>query len=145
LDTTLTIVAVIHAGEEPAVRRINAGVCAKIMTGAMVPAGADCVVKREYALETGTTVCFSIRAAYPNICRAGEDLCRGGAALRRGKTERREALPVWLAAPGIVMPVAFHGSAHINAMCAAAGLVFLDVGVTAFEEGDTVTVRSLRD
>ncbi|MCX7003818.1 MAG: molybdenum cofactor guanylyltransferase, partial [bacterium] len=40
LHKALRVIATIHAGALPTVRRLGPGQCAKIMTGAMVPAGA---------------------------------------------------------------------------------------------------------
>jgi molybdopterin biosynthesis enzyme len=38
-------------------------------------------------------------------------------------------------------PVEYHGSAHINALCIADGVVSIDVGVGEIEKGTIVPVR----
>ncbi len=67
---------------------------------------------------------------------------RLGAPLRRKGTERTEFLPVRLQA-GQVFPVAYHGSAHLNALGDADGLIRVDAGVPALEEGMEVDVRPI--
>jgi hypothetical protein len=39
--------------------------------------------------------------------------------------------------------VEYHGSAHINAMCAAEYLISLSIDVTEIKEGTTVDVRQI--
>jgi molybdopterin molybdotransferase len=91
LLSPLRVVAMIPAGVMPPARRLRPGECAKIMTGAIVPAGADCVVKREDAsvLDAHTVVCAHC-GADAHITRAGSDARKGGVVLRAG---------TWLAAP----------------------------------------------
>ena len=84
LPGPLTVVETIVAGAVPRVA-VTAGGCARIMTGAPVPAGADCVVKFEdtETLPDGTVRCVRTDAR-TNICRQGEDLRRGDVVLARG-------------------------------------------------------------
>lgn len=85
LHNALRVIATIHAGALPAVRRIGPGQCAKIMTGAMVPAGADCVIMREFVrVLDDHTIRFTGRATAAHICRAGEDIRKGAVVLRAG-------------------------------------------------------------
>lgn len=60
---------------------------------------------------------------------------------RRG-AERTEFLPVRVQA-GEVFPVAYHGSAHLNAIGEADGLIRVEKGVEALEQGVEVDVRPL--
>ena len=61
-------------------------------------------------------------------------------AVRRKQAERTEFLPVRLEA-GLVHPVPYHGSSHLNALSLAQGLIRLDQGVTMLPEGTPVDVR----
>jgi molybdopterin molybdotransferase len=64
---------------------LTAGACVRIMTGAPVPAGADCVVMQENAHVTGD--CIEIRQlpqAGENIRQRGEDIARGDIVLAAG-------------------------------------------------------------
>ena len=67
---------------------------------------------------------------------------RLGVRVQRKGTERTEFLPV-SARDGRVFPVAYHGSAHLNALGGADGLMRVNKGVAALEEGAEVDVRPL--
>ncbi|MCX5771402.1 MAG: molybdopterin molybdenumtransferase MoeA, partial [Candidatus Hydrogenedentes bacterium] len=71
LPGPLRVVEIIQAGYTPA-QAIGAGCCAKIMTGAQVPAGADCVIMVEYteALDDGR-VRFTEKETAGHICARG--------------------------------------------------------------------------
>lgn len=62
-------------------------------------------------------------------------------SLRRKKTERQSWIPVCIDDEGAVIPIEYHGSAHISALCAADGLIHLDTGVSEIEKGTFVKVR----
>lgn len=69
----------------PARREVNAGEAIAISTGAVLPAGADAVVRIEDALQRGTDI--EVRApveAGTDVRRAGEDVRAGEVALRAG-------------------------------------------------------------
>lgn len=57
------------------------------------------------------------------------------------KAKRQKWLPVAITDKGTVKPIEYHGSAHINSLCGADGLVSIDIGVTELEKGDLVAVR----
>lgn len=80
----LRVVEVIPAGRFPT-RSIGPGECARIFTGAPLPAGADGVIRQEDTDQGAETVTIrSGRDAGVNIRRAGEDLTRGAVALPAG-------------------------------------------------------------
>ncbi len=84
LGKELEIVEVIGAGVRPE-KRIGEGQCAKIMTGAMVPEGADCVVMVEYTESTGeNTMRFTGEKSGDNICGKGENIKAGDVVLHKG-------------------------------------------------------------
>lgn len=83
-DESLQVLEVIAAGKVP-VHRIGKGQCAKIMTGAMMPEGADCIVMVEQSeMLAGERVRFTDKRTKDNIARMGEDIRRGDVVLRQG-------------------------------------------------------------
>ena len=64
-------------------------------------------------------------------------------AFHRKKTDRPEWLPVTLNSEAKVMPVGYHGSAHIHAICLADGLMFIPKGIGKLEAGSVVCVRKI--
>jgi len=63
-------------------------------------------------------------------------------AVRRTAVERTEFLPVRVR-QGLVEAVAYHGSAHLNALTEADGLVRIEAGIRELQEGTQVDVRPL--
>jgi molybdopterin molybdotransferase len=57
------------------------------------------------------------------------------------KAKRQRWLPVAITEKGTVKPVEYHGSAHINSLCDANGLVSMDVGVAEVKKRTVVKVR----
>ncbi|HSO84934.1 MAG TPA: molybdopterin molybdotransferase MoeA [Draconibacterium sp.] len=84
IQNELEILEVINAGKVPSFK-IAPNTCSKIMTGAMVPVGADCVFKIEESKETALN---RIRCTNPetktNICHQGEDYKTGEVLLSKG-------------------------------------------------------------
>lgn len=99
----LRVLEHIPAGQVPTLP-ILPGTCSKVMTGAPVPAGADCVLMVEQVEEqTDGTVRFTGTEPKSNICPTGEDVRRGDQVLTAGTRLRAQHLPV-LAAVGAVHP-----------------------------------------
>ncbi|MGB2936673.1 MAG: gephyrin-like molybdotransferase Glp [Phycisphaerae bacterium] len=88
LPVELAVIEVLPAGTAPT-RAVEAGTCAKIMTGAPVPAGADRVVKVEdtEALSEGRVRILRFDAGR-NICVRGEDIRKGATVLEAGHVLR---------------------------------------------------------
>jgi molybdopterin molybdotransferase len=78
-----TIVETIPAGSVPE-KTIRRGECAKIMTGAMVPRGADRVIKKEVVEEKNGRIRVIDEDPHVNICFKGEDIKTGDTVLTRG-------------------------------------------------------------
>lgn len=78
-----SIVEVIPAGRIPQ-KTIKPGECAKIMTGAMLPEGADRVVKREVTEEQDGLMTIIDEDRAFNVCLKGEDIQAGDKILRAG-------------------------------------------------------------
>jgi molybdopterin molybdotransferase len=107
LARELTVVDTIVAGRMPTVTRLGPAQCARIMTGGVVPAGADCVVMQEDIEETGAgrVRCLSGRTA-GNICLAGEDVRAGDTVLERGRRLRSQHVAT-LAMAGCAGPLVY--------------------------------------
>ncbi len=84
LSNKLAVVETIPAGHVPR-KAIETNQCSKIMTGAMVPNGADCVIMKEYVESlTEDTIRFSGEKTSDNICQKAEDI--GVAEVKKGKS-----------------------------------------------------------
>jgi molybdopterin molybdotransferase len=80
---TLRVSQTIAAGAVP--QPLQSGTCARIMTGAALPDGADAVVMREETVERdGETVFFTTPAPRQFIRPRAEDIARGEVALPAG-------------------------------------------------------------
>jgi len=75
----LEVIGSIRAGEAAAIE-VTAGKAVEIMTGAPVPAGADCVVMVEHVLRDGDT----LRLASGRLIQQGENIVPMGAEARAG-------------------------------------------------------------
>jgi molybdopterin molybdotransferase len=65
-----------------------------------------------------------------------------GVDFTRKRAERKTFIPVKIE-NGKVFPVEFHGSAHINALCFAEGIISFPLGVLEIKKGQAVEVISL--
>jgi len=84
LGMELTVVEEIPAGKVP-LHTIGKGQCARIMTGAMLPEGADFVLMKEHVEITGSgTLRREKLSDNANICQKGEDLRKGDPVLLKG-------------------------------------------------------------
>jgi molybdopterin molybdotransferase len=99
------VIETIAAGTPPRAV-VTPGQCAKIMTGAMMPEGADRVVRRECTKEENGQMSIVAKDANLNVRRRGEDLQAGKLVLASG-TRLRPAQVALLASLGIATaPVA---------------------------------------
>ncbi len=83
LGSALEIVETIPAGREPS-KKISRGQCAKIMTGGVVPEGADCVVMIERTEIRDGKVIVTNESSALNICYRAEDVGAGDIVLSKG-------------------------------------------------------------
>jgi len=81
------VVEIIAAGDVPK-KTIGKGQCAKIMTGAMLPPGADWVFKVEITEEKDGVMVLTGEDDNVNICRLGEDVKPGDVVLNAGHLVR---------------------------------------------------------
>lgn len=82
-ETALPVSARIPAGQAPG--RLQPGTCARIFTGAEIPAGADAVVMQEQTRIEGDNVLFPAGVKpQANIRPKGQDIEQGAATLAQG-------------------------------------------------------------
>jgi molybdopterin molybdotransferase len=104
LANELIVIETIAAGRPPK-KTIGPNQCAKIMTGAVVPEGADCVIMKEYVEGCGeNTIRFVGEETADNICVQGEDVKAGDIVVGKGTLLRAQHIAV-LASAGCVEPV----------------------------------------
>jgi molybdopterin molybdotransferase len=104
LGNELVVIETIPCGRVPA-RSVESNQCAKIMTGAMVPPGADCVIMVEKTVcPTPGTVRFTGETTRDNICPRAEDIRAGDVVLRAGRRITPAHVAV-LAVVGCVRPL----------------------------------------
>lgn len=61
----------------------------------------------------------------------------------RRSTDRMALIPVNLTSEGTVLPVEYHGSAHITAYNETDAIIAIPAGVKTFEKGEIVSVRQI--
>ncbi len=106
LGGRLRVTGTIKAGDIPQ-ERIGPGQCARIMTGARVPEGADCVIMVEHTGNDGEDhIRFTGVKTAVNIAFKGEDLREGSAALEKGILLRPQHIAI-LASAGCARPVVY--------------------------------------
>lgn len=82
---TLTVTETILAGDTSRIP-VSSGFCARIMTGAMIPESADCVIRQEDTdLGEGQVEIYSSLSPYQNYCFAGEDTLAEEVVMRAGE------------------------------------------------------------
>lgn len=104
LANVLTIIETVPAGVMPE-HAIAQNQCSKIMTGAVVPEGADCVIMVEDTEDAGKNKTrFTGKTTRDNICLKGEDVRKGQTVLRAGCKLSPQHIAV-LASQGHVRPL----------------------------------------
>lgn len=106
LNDELEVIEVIPAGKVPE-KTITSGKCAKLMTGGVVPDGADTVIMVEHTVESGINkIKFIHEKTSANICFQGEDIRKDVVVLKKGTLIRPQEIAV-LASVGCVEPSVF--------------------------------------
>jgi molybdopterin molybdotransferase len=98
------IIEIIPAGKVPE-KKIGMGECSKIMTGGIVPMGADRVVMREVTVEKNGMMHITGSDPLSNICLKGEDIQPGDMVLQKGKLLRPQEIAVCASVGKIEVPV----------------------------------------
>lgn len=100
----LEVIETIPAGSVPE-KKIEAGQCSKIMTGAMIPQGADCVLMVEDTKEIAANrIVFTGDKPKSNICILGEDMRTGDVAILKGTELSAQHIAI-MAALGCTHPI----------------------------------------
>ncbi len=100
----LEVIEIIAAGSVPK-KSIGSGQCSKIMTGAMIPQGADCVLMVEDTKEVAPKrIIFTGDKPKSNICTLGEDMRIGDVAITKGTTISKQHIAI-MAALGCHQPI----------------------------------------
>lgn len=104
LANELTIIETTPAGYTPQ-KTLGTNQCAKIMTGGVVPDGADCVIMVEYTESTADSkIRFTGERTDNNICLKGEDAKKGDVVLQAGQIIKAQHIAV-LASHGRTAPL----------------------------------------
>ena len=61
----------------------------------------------------------------------------------RKNTKRRSFIPVLITKNGEVMPVDYHGSAHIHSLSEAHGIISVPIGCSTLKKGEIIDVRQI--
>jgi len=84
INQELEVIEVIPAGKSPK-KEIKQGECAQIMTGAMIPNGADCVLMVEHTEKTADNrIKYLKEKTKDNICYKAEDVQTGQKVIEKG-------------------------------------------------------------
>ncbi|MDO9257850.1 MAG: molybdopterin molybdotransferase MoeA [Bacteroidales bacterium] len=103
LGKELKVLETIPAGKIPT-KLVEAGCCSKLMTGGMLPDGADTVIMVEDVEVTGTdTIRFVASRTAPNFCTKAEDITKGEKVLTKGTQIRPQHIAI-LASVGCANP-----------------------------------------
>jgi molybdopterin molybdotransferase len=103
LEKELKVMETIPAGKVPS-KYINDGECSKLMTGGMLPKGADTVIMVEDVDITGTdTIRFVATRTSSNYCTKAEDITKGEKVLDKGTLIRPQEIAI-LASVGYTNP-----------------------------------------
>lgn len=106
LALPLEVLEIIPAGIEPTME-IAAGKCSKIMTGARVPEGADCVIMVEDVEELDEKhVRFAREKTANNICYLAEDVKQGTKILSKGILIKPQDIAMF-ASVGYIEPLVY--------------------------------------
>ena len=99
---TLTVVGRLCAGDTPLTHSVKPGQAVRVMTGAAIPPGCDCVIRQEDTDcgQSQVAVCRPLRQ-HDNFCFRGEDFKAGNLLLPAGTRLNAAALGV-LASAGIM-------------------------------------------
>jgi molybdopterin molybdotransferase len=106
LDKILVVNEIIPAGKKPEMK-IAPGTCSKIMTGSMIPDGADCVIMvEEVYKESQDTIRFTGKASKSNIVKRGTDIRSGDLMILKGTLVKPQHIAV-LATVGATKPLVY--------------------------------------
>ena len=100
----LTVVDTLYAGDQARIP-VGPGQAIRIMTGAMLPAGCDCVVAQEHTDRGSPVAIYTALPPYQNYVYRGEDYRAGAVLLKKGTRLDAAALGVLASAGLTEVPV----------------------------------------
>jgi molybdopterin molybdotransferase len=104
IHNDLEIVETIAAGKFPE-KSVGLNQCSRIMTGAKIPDGADCVLMVEHIENIeDNKIRFLKQSTNPNICYQAEDIKKGDIVLRKGTKIKPQHIAV-MASVGCTKPM----------------------------------------
>jgi len=104
INNELDVIEVIPAGSIPE-REIGSNQCSKIMTGAIIPQGADCVIMVEHTKKIGDNkIKFTFKYTNTNICYFAEDIKKNDLVLKQGIEIKPQHIAV-MASVGCTQPL----------------------------------------
>jgi molybdopterin molybdotransferase len=106
LANNLEVLEIIAAGSAPT-KTVGTNQCSKIMTGAMVPEGADTVIMIEHTKQVDDNhIHFTKEKTKSNICLKGEDVLVNDVVLKKGTRLKAQHISV-LASVGCANPLVY--------------------------------------
>lgn len=105
IQQPMQMIEIIPAGKKPQ-KSITPHTCSKIMTGAMMPDGADCVVMVEQTKMDGDVVLITEPKTKDNIAFMAEDIREGEKVLSKGTLLKPQHIAV-LASAGAIYPLVY--------------------------------------
>ena len=104
IENELEVIEVLPAGKVPE-KSVGQNQCTKIMTGAIIPEGADCVIMVEHTKETGKNkIRFTFDYTNNNICYFAEDIKEDDLVLKKGIEIKPQHIAV-MASVGCTKPL----------------------------------------
>ena len=133
LQNELTVIETIPAGVDPQ-KNICENECSRIMTGAVVPNGADCVIMFEYTEEKDGIVKFTGENTSNNFCLKAEDIKNGDLVLKKST----------LITPAVIAVLATIGYDKVNvALKPKVGIIA--TGSELIEPSEKITGAKIRN
>jgi molybdopterin molybdotransferase len=121
LNKPLKCTETIAAGSSPT-KAVTSGNCSRIMTGAEVPEGADCVIMLEDTqVDSEGRILFSAEKTSTNICYFAEDVKKGEKLILSGTVLKPRHIPV-LASMGYAQPL-IYTKPTVGIICTGSELV----------------------
>lgn len=106
LKYELDVIEILPAGKVPE-KKVGPKQCAKIMTGAIIPEGADCVIMVEHTEEKENgSVIFTKDSTNTNICYLAEDIKKDELVLSKGIEIKPQHIAV-MASVGCISPLVY--------------------------------------
>jgi molybdopterin molybdotransferase len=131
---SLRVIGTVPAGSVPALQ-VGPGECARIMTGAMIPPGADAVIMVEDTEDAGEGMIRFLKGkTSSNICYQGEDIRKGTVILKRG---------ICIESPHVAV-LASVGATHPRVSCQPM-IAVLSTGDELVDPGEKLPNAMIRD